>query len=81
MPTLPPKLDTQHKKDSAESNIILMQVSKQLYRPSDRNLPTKLVPTLADRVCRVGIVRSRTKTTEFSFFSLGFKTKNKIIRF
>jgi hypothetical protein len=48
-----------------------------LYRPSDRSLLAKLVPTLADRGCRVVsatdphgrnlgflVVRLRTKTTE-----------------
>jgi hypothetical protein len=27
--------------------------TNELYRPSDRSLPAKLVPTLSDRGCRV----------------------------
>jgi hypothetical protein len=30
-----------------------LQSTSELYRPSDRSLSTKLVPTFADRECRV----------------------------
>jgi hypothetical protein len=30
-----------------------LQFASELYRPSDRRLPVKLVPTLVDRGCRV----------------------------
>jgi hypothetical protein len=43
----------------------------QTDRPNDRHLSAKLVPTFADRGCRVvsatDTVHLRTKATEFSF--------------
>jgi hypothetical protein len=39
-----------------------LQSASELYRPSDRRLPAKLVPTLADRGCRVVSARNPTQS-------------------
>jgi hypothetical protein len=36
--------------------LYLLKSASELYRPSDRRLSAKLVPTLADRGCHVVIV-------------------------
>jgi hypothetical protein len=45
------------KTQNKQSKLIGLYSVSELYRPSDRRLSTKLVPTLADRGCHVVSVK------------------------